>query len=64
MWIKNNNIFMKEFLLITLVAFLASCGSGVEASDVVETTVDSVAVEVEVVDSVVTETAVVDSLAK
>tara|TARA_Y100000389_G_C17436466_1_gene505843 strand:+ start:1494 stop:1655 length:162 start_codon:yes stop_codon:yes gene_type:complete len=53
---------MKEFLLITLVAFLASCGSGVEASDVVETTVDSVAVEV--VDSVVTETAVVDSLAK
>jgi len=62
LWIKNNNIFMKEFLLITLVAFLASCGSGVEASDVVETTVDSVAVEV--VDSVVTETAVVDSLAK
>jgi len=62
LWIKNNNIFMKEFLLITLVVFLASCGSGVEASDVVETTVDSVAVEV--VDSVVTETAVVDSLAK
>ena len=53
---------MKEFLLIALVAFLVSCGSGVETSDVVETTVDSVAVEV--VDSVVTETAVVDSLAK
>tara|TARA_B100000768_G_C11196756_1_gene339859 strand:+ start:484 stop:675 length:192 start_codon:yes stop_codon:yes gene_type:complete len=63
MWIKNNNIFMKEFLLITLVAFLASCGSGVEASDAVEVAVDSVAVEV-AVDSVVTETAVVDSLAK
>ncbi len=58
---------MKEFLLIALVAFLVSCGSGVETSDVVETTVDSVAVDsvvVEVVDSVVTETAVVDSLAK
>jgi len=62
LWIKNNNIFMKEFLLIALVTFLVSCGSGVETSDVVETTVDSVAVEV--VDSVVTETAVVDSLAK
>lgn len=58
---------MKEFLLITLVAFLVSCGSGVETSDVVETTVDSVAVDsaiVEVVDSVVIESAVVDSLAK
>jgi len=73
LWIKNNNIFMRKFLLIAVAALLASCGAGVSTSDVVEETVDSVQVEV-VVDSVTTdstvvapvvgESTVVDSLAK